>query len=195
MQNVCSRGWPLRLLCSGPRSFEDRTAALKRGGARTHGTGGASSCGKAAIWSAVFAAVSPGLPCPTHSRPWININWKHEWAQEWMRWWMNEFLPISNPTKKAMQEPGFMLGFSFMQTHIYEHTYINNSSIKELLIETICLGQAHLPELSQQRTWCCSQKLTGRSQEGPKEGWDNQPPRVLLFFFFSRVLLAGTDLG
>ena len=99
---------------------------------------------------------------------------------------MNEFLPISNPTKKAMQEPGFMLGFSFMQTHIYEHTYINNSSIKELLIETICLGQAHLPELSQQRTWCCSQKLTGRSQEGPKEGGDNQPPRVLLFFFFSQ---------
>ena len=97
---------------------------------------------------------------------------------------MNEFLPISNPTKKAMQEPGFMLGFSFMQTHIYEHTYINNSSIKELLIETICLGQAHLPELSQQRTWCCSQKLTRRSQEGPKEGGDNQPPRVLLFFFF-----------
>ena len=65
---------------------------------------------------------------------------------------MNEFLPISNPTKKAMQEPGtygFMLGFSFMQTHTYEYTYINNGSIKKLLIETVCLDQARLPELSQ----------------------------------------------
>ena len=65
---------------------------------------------------------------------------------------MNEFLPISNPTKKAMQEPGiygFIWFFLYADTHTHEYTNINNSSIKELLIETICLGQAYLPELSQ----------------------------------------------